>query len=429
MIVKKVLPALFPLFLLCTGLSSVAQDNHFVYLQSDNGEPFYVRLDGKLYSSTASGYIILPKLKSSDYEVRIGFPKDAFPEETFLISVNGENEGYLLTNKAGKWVLENYQTRKQVTGISDEEPVQKEATTREPIETDVFSSMLAEVIKDSSILKIHHGTASEDSAKKEEITVRQSFEKSLTPSEDPAKRIWPLPAGDTSATIAGNIQDSAQPTEDPVVRSLMVNTTGGQEMVYIDRQHDDTIRLLMPVSTVIPAPVQKARIIYQPREKTDSDLTITPAVAASTPKSASVKPKTKTNPDTTQIQARIIYKDEPVATGINKEESGNLAGEPAGNPGCTDIAGEKDFLRLRKRMAGERDKYRMIELARRSFRIKCYSTEQIRNLSFLFLDDEGRYQFLDAAYPYIYDKDMFYTLESLLTDSYYINRFKAMLHK
>jgi hypothetical protein len=44
-------------------LGSHAQQNHFIYIQTENKQPFYVKLDKQLFSSAASGYIILPKLK------------------------------------------------------------------------------------------------------------------------------------------------------------------------------------------------------------------------------------------------------------------------------------------------------------------------------------------------------------------------------
>ena len=69
------------------------------------------------------------------------------------------------------------------------------------------------------------------------------------------------------------------------------------------------------------------------------------------------------------------------------------------NSDCKDLASNSDFLKIRKRMAAEKDNDAMVLAAKRFFKTKCFSTEQIRNLSFLFLSDEGRYMFFDAAYP------------------------------
>ena len=71
----------------------------------------------------------------------------------------------------------------------------------------------------------------------------------------------------------------------------------------------------------------------------------------------------------------------------------------------------------------------MINAAKKVFRSKCFTTENIKNLSTLFLNDEGKYNFFDAAYPHVSDTGFFSTLENQLTDSYYIKRFKAMIHE
>ena len=69
----------------------------------------------------------------------------------------------------------------------------------------------------------------------------------------------------------------------------------------------------------------------------------------------------------------------------------------------------------------------MINAATKLFKQKCYSVEQVKNLSSLFFKDEGKYKFFDAAYPYVHDTPNYNQLESQLTDAYFITRFKAMI--
>ena len=84
-------------------------------------------------------------------------------------------------------------------------------------------------------------------------------------------------------------------------------------------------------------------------------------------------------------------------------------------------------MKLRKKMASENKDDNMIGVAKKAFKSNCFSTEQIKNLSVLFLKDDGRYRFFDAAYPFVYDSQNFNTLQMQLTDEYLINRFKAMI--
>jgi hypothetical protein len=80
-------------------------------------------------------------------------------------------------------------------------------------------------------------------------------------------------------------------------------------------------------------------------------------------------------------------------------------------------------------MAAESNAEGMIKVAKKYFKTKCFSTDQIKDLSYLFLNDEGRYKFFDAAYAHTSDSDQYQVLESQLTDEYYLNRFKAMIRK
>lgn len=109
------------------------------------------------------------------------------------------------------------------------------------------------------------------------------------------------------------------------------------------------------------------------------------------------------------------------------------AGAPKGlvlsNSNCNHVAGDDDYLRLRKRMASESDVDRMIELSRKAFKKSCFTTEQIRNLSFLFLQEDGRYKFIEEAYPFASDSYNFKSLQGLFSSVYFINRFKALVER
>ena len=91
------------------------------------------------------------------------------------------------------------------------------------------------------------------------------------------------------------------------------------------------------------------------------------------------------------------------------------------------MATESDFFKLRKKMAATNNDGEMIGEAKKYFKVKCFSTEQIKNLGNLFLTDAGKYEFYDASYLSVSDIENFSILEIQLNDEYYITRFKAML--
>ena len=97
------------------------------------------------------------------------------------------------------------------------------------------------------------------------------------------------------------------------------------------------------------------------------------------------------------------------------------------NSDCRANAGDDDFLKIRKKMAAETDEDAMVSAAGKFLKVKCYSTEQIKNLSTLFLTDAGKYKFFDAAYPHTFDTQNFSSLQLQLKDEYYVTRFRAMV--
>ena len=94
---------------------------------------------------------------------------------------------------------------------------------------------------------------------------------------------------------------------------------------------------------------------------------------------------------------------------------------------CKGEASDKDFLKLRKNMAAKDNDEAMINEAKKLFKTKCLSVEQIRYLSSLFLTSAAKYQFFDAAYKYVSDKNNFVSLQTEIKDEYYLKRFKALI--
>ncbi len=110
-------------------------------------------------------------------------------------------------------------------------------------------------------------------------------------------------------------------------------------------------------------------------------------------------------------------------------QSGNATAAAIKKNSCKAIAKADDFFRLRKKMAAGTNEDKMITEAKKVFKTKCFSTLQVKNLVTLFLSDEFRYKFFDAAYPYVNDLENFPSLRSELKEEYFINRFNALLRQ
>jgi hypothetical protein len=137
--------------LFCT-LQTFGQQDYFIYLQTDNNQPFYVRIHNNVYSSSSTGYCNLTKLADSIQVVTVGFARNVFPEQQFNIPVNHKDAGYVLKNFADKgWALVNLQSQAVIMSstIAEEKKKPEISGVRR---TDAFSSLLANAVNDTAVL-------------------------------------------------------------------------------------------------------------------------------------------------------------------------------------------------------------------------------------------------------------------------------------
>jgi hypothetical protein len=146
----KYLAALLILFF-CT-LQTFGQQEYFLYLQTENSQPFYTRINNNVFSSTGSGYLILAKIPDSTTSITIGFPKNVYPEQQFNIPVNHKDGGYLIKNFGDKgWGLFNLQTASVIMTLTPPEE-KKKPEVNGTRKNDAFSLLLANAVNDSAVL-------------------------------------------------------------------------------------------------------------------------------------------------------------------------------------------------------------------------------------------------------------------------------------
>ena len=515
-----------------------AQQTHFIYLQTENKQPFFVKLNNKTLNSS-SGYLIIPNLDEGLYSLVIGFP-DVSSEQEFNCSIKNKDVGFIIKNTGQQWQLLNVQT---LNVIVPGDVITKPVIAYEK-ETDPFSTMLANAVHDSTILR--KDVATQIFTKKPvEVVIKDTAQTIASVNDIAVSGIK-----DTTQTVVSGIKDTTQTAVSKPDNILPTDSAKdiAKEIVpekIIDLNKKDTALTINPNEIVIakPGDVTKPDSLINnevatiPAEKPneviqkDSVQTV-PSNEVAVTKSKKKKSKKNENAlqDSTVQQYEIAQvipekidqnKDAPQAINSNNEvallrsvikrksrktskdgmemmyiddngeskdtirilipsdkkqkkddeinsapvvsvpvtEPDNSVKDAAGkkksddaiskqekeiikeankdpvfistmiNSDCKSVATENDFLKMRKKMVAEENDEDMIKAARKIFKTKCFTTEQIKNLSVLFLKDEGKYMFFDAAYPFASDSDQYPTLEKQLSDNYYITRFRAMIHK
>lgn len=448
------------------SLAASAQKLYFVYLQTESDQPFYIKMNEKVYSSSASGYLILPKLRDTTYQLTLGFAQNKWPEQQYTITIARKDHGFLVKHFGEKgWGLFNLQTLEiiqpaagkttatgtagnGVSGFTEilskaaDDPSLKEIPAKPPVETKkaevttADTKPAAEVVitprdnKPADAPAIPDSKPTTATTKQEEAITKPVVEKAVVAEQPKTEPAATTTAGTTNPVavkeeqkpeIKAEVKNTGAPAEEmkttagnteapqeeykmsQVTRRSESSTTEGFGLVYLDRFADgttDTVRLLIPnpkpaVATIKEEPREEKKMLDIPVEITKvEEKPATEAPAAATPPAAETKiAETK----------------------------------PAEKVHCPEVAAEADFFKLRKAMAAAESDDEMILEAKKYFKQKCFTTAQVKNLGTLFLTDQGKYNFYDAAYPFAADMANYSTLQAELKDEYYINRFKAML--
>jgi len=424
----------------CCSLLASAQKVYFIYLQTEDQTPFYLRMGDKIYSSAASGYLILPNLTDSTYYMSFGYAKSNEPEAKFSVAVNQGDRGFLIKkfeDGPALFDLEELSVVKANESAKD--------NTVYTTKTDNFSNLLSKAAGDPSLVKVpvqkkeepvktqpqktEEVLAKEGDIKKEEAkplakaTLDSPTVVVTSPTVESAAPVTTTTTADVktttdsvlySVTLPQNTQQETAAASQPmskektvaatipyspstVVRRAESSTTEGFGVVFYDKYEDqtDTIRILIPAA--------KVKLVSETETKPASDVMLTKE-----------KVDSVVGADITQPEKSITAEK-----GSQKTES-----MPSS---CANIASEKDFLKLRKRMASKETDESMVDEAKKEFRNKCFTVEQVKYLGGLFLTSAGRYQFFDAAYTHVSDMKNFASLQAQLSDEYYIKRFKALI--
>ena len=412
----KYLPVLLIILFIVLVPSLKAQQNHFIYIQNENHQSFYVKLDKKTYNSSASGYVILPKLKDGTYQLSIGFPKTGVKEQNMVCTIDRTDIGFILKNFESKgWGLFNLQTLDVIMDNSAASP----NTIAVVNKNDAFSNMLSEVVNDSTIRQAEP-IIIETSKVKVEINNNVSAPISKTV--------------DSTKLIKGNSAASGL-TKSNISRSMTKKDAAGTTMIFVDKMKGgvDTITVFiaedkLPVTIVDqkPADTKLPVVEVQPTVSIQEDKAVKPRfIDIELPVSkggASDKiPAANVIPVSKESSSASVSKDPVDLPVVQVRQTLKV------NSNCTVLASEEDLMKLRKRIMAAGSDEEKLKVTKKYLKAKCFMVEQIRNLSVLFLKEDARVSYFEIAYPFVFDSNNFIKLQNQLTDPNYINRFQSMI--
>lgn len=427
-------------------LTASSQKVYFVYIQTESEQPFFVKMNDKIQSSTAAGYIIMSKLVDSTYSFSIGFPQNKWPEQNFSVVVGKKDHGYLLKNFNEKgWGLFDLQTLSVQMAITGKANIEQKPVI-ENKDVSVFTTILAKAADDPTLKEKPVQPKVEEKkievavvdVKKNEESTKETKETKEPVSTTPAKTVDVVvvkkeePKPEIKEAI---LVKQIEMTEQPVVKKENTISEANESMAVTQEKQEDAKSEVSGSQKpeVIKEEITDTYKASQVKRWSESSTTEGFGLvfidnyengAKDTIRLIIPNPKPAVGLINGEPKEEKKFLD---ITAIPSQTEEKVVEKAALKSNCNEIATETDFFELRKRMAAAEGDVNMIAEAQKYFKIKCFTTAQLRNIASLFLTDEGKYKFFDAAYKYTSDTEAFNLLQDELKDEYYTSRFKAIL--
>jgi len=360
------------LFLFQLGIIPLLVAQHYIFIEAEGQQPFYLKRGGETFSSTGSGFIILSKLNQKEIDFIIGFPNKLYPEVAFKIAAIQQDRGFALKKIEGKdWALEDRQSLALIKGG----PVDvKAASQSSPTSTAGFADLLADATGDKSLLE-------------KSTLVTLPVDKPVVANTKPK----------TSTTVSKAptvTKQPSKPTTLGVVRSsVQLEDSSLLRIAYFDKgakNNWDTI--IVEIEKIIKAPV------------------VTKPLALETIPSV-------VSPNSSKLNDTILDAPQPsFAADISV--------------GCSlPIALPKDLRDLQRKVSKATSFETQLELATKAFNEKCYTTKQVKELGTIFWEEQNKLIFYMRIRKLVADPSLFGELEQTFIQEGSKKAFRDMLKK
>lgn len=306
-----------------------------------------------MVSSSAMGFLIIPKITSPEMEFSIGFPKNVYPEISFYISGTDKDRGFQLKNMDGQgWSLFDRSSLEFIKG---------EAVSNAPVQLQIDKKQQGNF---GALLSV----ATDDKALVTSMPPKDSIEKSsndkVTSTPNSA-----ISNAKTNSKEAALIKGGVKlPT---ITFSTQIDNEAIKQLVYIEK-----------------SPAGKADTILVQIEKVNGNSTskITDII----PDTASALPRTE-------------------------NAASNAPNSPKVNPivVCDRPFGDyKDIRSLQKKLLGMSGEDEQRAYTVKIFGQKCFNTKQALEIGWFFVDERSRLKLFTLLKPLISDPIFFRELES-----------------
>ncbi len=351
-------------------LFNAVKAQHYIFIEAEGQQPFYLKKGTSMVSSSSMGFLIVPKITSSEMEFTIGFPKNAYPEISFYINGTDRDRGFQLRNfEVQGWCLFDRSSLEMIKGDAGANDATQLHIDKK--NQGSFGAFLSAATDDKSLLTPlpTNGNVQKPSTAKSRTNSTISTAKT-TPKET-------LPLKD--AVKAPMITASTE-----------IDNEFIKQIVFIEKSSADKAdTVLVQIDKVKSNSIPKAAM-----PKPDSSFSIVKSPDAGIQKpDVSTSPAIRTNP--------IVVCDRP-------------------------FGDYKDIRSLQRKLLGMTGEEEQLAYAVKVFGQKCFNTKQALEIGWFFVDEKSRLKLFTLLKPLIADPVSFRDLESSFFKEENISAFRAL---
>jgi hypothetical protein len=322
---------------------------HYLFIEADGQQPFYVKKGDMLYSSSSSGFLIIPKVAKGDVRMVVGFPKGLYPEVSFDIQEVNRDRGFHLKLFEGKgWGLFDRTSLEVI--MSAAEPVITASVVSEKNDSNPFAELLSGATGDEALLK----------------------KQSVSPKS--------LPVAPVVAKENKQDKKNTDVLREKAIQPMLIKleeTDSDKRITFIDQiasGQADT------VNVQIDKPLLLKNISSESSVQPPMAVTAEPPLVNSSASNAA------------PLEVDAIEPSAPLIVNTRKLPECNKT-----------LASDKDMFLLQKKLLGISTEEDQIAFVEKSFGLKCYSSKQAVEIASFFLDEGSRLRLFERIYWLVTD--------------------------
>jgi hypothetical protein len=378
-VVMKYFKRFFLVAVILSGVVSSSKAQHYFFIEADNQQAFYIKKSDSIYSSSANGFLIIPRNTEKIFTITIGFPMNKFPEIQFNLDEMDRDRGFKLKNFQEKgWGLFDLSSLQvNMQSANDLKVVESKITNPKSVADD-FANMLSEVTNDKTLLDRGKAVLKD--------TPKNADSKTLPKSENPTSTPEPKPNQTVQTTAATQVKSEIKPQQtiksitNTITKVKVDSSEKGMLIIkYIDKSADGK-------ADVVDLKIEDSSNQFAPKSNLESDDFSNNQKQIGLTESLEKKDLSKLNTQSTALKVPSI---------------------------CTfPKALEKDIQNIQRKLLGFVSGEDQLNFAEKGYKNKCFTTNQTMEISWFLLDEDLRLSFFKRVFNLISDQDNVKLLES-----------------